>query len=784
MLDLNSLKTLHDQQFIRARDERWPQWWKDYAAYVRRVQGASRDEWLTPAFQEFLWEDNGVSTAGLGTTVNVESAYQDRELAEALFALRGLQLPKAAAARAQQIQASFDEIMGKVSPKHNERRPSARLIRIFAGLFPDDVLCLLDSHRTHVLRRALGMKKGGMGTLAQHVVLRQTLRDVLGEARSVEESVAQSMFSWFLYERIQDDMDKQEGVVEPVGIELSGEVSFPRDVPHLKLLPFTEQRKGIFYIPKALSFVMRLVRFTENGTTREELVDAIREHSPGLKNSSAEMYLSVLRTTLGVIELRDGAFRPSARGQQLLEGEEPSEVLAPVLLSRVFGFAQVLWFLQKQGGLSKAEVLERLRSWYPRWKTDQTSGGVFNWTKEIGLIEEYTDPREGVRFRLTDMGESWASALPADLETRWSAAETNEPAAPIIDEDEEEDSKPGVVTNGTNVRVRTPTFEQIRQRFETNAELKGLVYPGNFLALFDVALRALEGKRFVLLAGLSGTGKTSLARAYAQAYCEALELRVNRHYCEVSVRPDWTDPTGLLGYFNPISNPPRYEETAALGLILEASRNPELPYFLCLDEMNLARVEHYFAPVLSAMEGRGLLQIHSERDSIDGVVGQLPWPRNLFIIGTVNMDETTHAFSDKVLDRAFSFELWDVDLSAWRSRVQEAGTPAELLEQVMPVLERLYQALYPARRHFGYRVCNEVVSFCRAAGALPARDALDAAVMAKVLPKLRGDNLGPLPSALENVRNICEEARLPSSERKARQMLESLKTLGVARFWA
>jgi 5-methylcytosine-specific restriction protein B len=304
------------------------------------------------------------------------------------------------------------------------------------------------------------------------------------------------------------------------------------------------------------------------------------------------------------------------------------------------------------------------------------------------------------------------------------------------------------------------------------------------IGLIHGALHSTPGKRFLLLAGLSGTGKTSMARGYAHAYCEALGLPVDGHYTQVAVWPDWTDPTGLLGFVNPLATPPTFQETEALRLLLTANLNPDKPYFLCLDEMNLARVEHYFAPFLSAMEGKGgKLSIHASRDPVDAIPPTVPWPVNLFIIGTVNMDETTYPFSDKVLDRAFTFEFWDVDLAAWREQAK-ARAAAETLEQVYPALVAFSAALKPARRHFGYRTCDEVLGFCSAVAGLAPSAGLDAAILAKVLPKVRGDSGGTLPKAIEDAIAVSDQFDLPMTAAKLRQMQATLKELGAVRFWS
>ena len=377
-----------------------------------------------------------------------------------------------------------------------------------------------------------------------------------------------------------------------------------------------------------------------------------------------------------------------------------------------------------------------------------------------------------VAVTLTEAGHYWASGLPPDLPMLPGDAPTDDPAV--------EGVTPSVAAGPSFEPV---LIESILHRFTEDPRLAKLIFGYSQVRLLHAALHGVAGKRFVLLAGLSGTGKTSLARAYAQAYCDALGLSVARHYAQIAVWPDWTDPTGLLGFINPLREPPTFRETPALNLLLEADRNPTQPYFLCLDEMNLARVEHYFAPFLSAMEGQGgRLAIHPADEVIDRVPPSIAWPANLFIIGTVNMDETTYPFSDKVLDRAFTFEFWDADLDAWRQRV-DPGTEPATLTAVFDVLKSLYAALLPARRHFGYRTCDEVLGFCTAASLDPTQ-ALDAAVLAKVLPKIRGEAGGGLPEALVAAEKVCEEHSLKQSAAKLAQMRSTLAHVGVVRFWS
>ncbi len=252
----------------------------------------------------------------------------------------------------------------------------------------------------------------------------------------------------------------------------------------------------------------------------------------------------------------------------------------------------------------------------------------------------------------------------------------------------------------------------------------------------------------------------------------------------LSVKPDWRDSTSLLGYYNPLTR--SYTQPAFLHFVLQALHDFERrdaqanPWFVILDEMNLAHVEYYFAEILSILEsGRGAdgltleaLRIEYPAD-LEGDVprARVSLPPNLYFIGTVNLDETTHAFSPKVLDRAFSLEFSSVDfshyppaeavgdlvggrtneglLSAFTRGNRFARIEKELVAstvQVHPGLRQALQALNdllaPQHMHFGYRVFDEIITFVALAlqhGTLGSPEsALDAAVMMKVLPKFNG----------------------------------------------
>ena len=184
-------------------------------------------------------------------------------------------------------------------------------------------------------------------------------------------------------------------------------------------------------------------------------------------------------------------------------------------------------------------------------------------------------------------------------------------------------------------------------------------------------LCALTAKPFAILAGGTGTGKTKCAIELARKICQKRPVGEAADYEVVAVGADWTDTRPLLGYENIIGATPSYTVPKALDLIIRATRNPDRPFFLILDEMNLSHVERYFSDFLSIMESKKIdteastIKLHANKDgmpSTDGNVGgkveqRIQWPDNLFVIGTVNIDETTHMFSPKVLDRAHVIEF-------------------------------------------------------------------------------------------------------------------------------
>ncbi|HEY9740884.1 MAG TPA: AAA family ATPase [Coleofasciculaceae cyanobacterium] len=300
------------------------------------------------------------------------------------------------------------------------------------------------------------------------------------------------------------------------------------------------------------------------------------------------------------------------------------------------------------------------------------------------------------------------------------------------------------------------------------------VYYQGGLCISNSTLRryhlALKTRKFVILAGISGTGKTLLTKAYADA--------VEAEYLLVPVAPNWTTNEDLLGYLSPIDN--KYHDTDFSRFLEKAEeeyqqaqaeeRTPR-PYHLVLDEMNLARVEYYFAKFLSAMEVRmreGVAQIQLAPEK------HVLLPPNLYFIGTVNVDETTHGFADKVYDRAQLIEL-----EAPRQNLYEHLGEVSYREMLMQIWDELH-AVAP----FAFRVLDEIKTYVKEAEALdvPWQAALDEQLLQKILPKLKGadDRVGV---ALKAFVDIINDKEFPLSHKKATKMLETFNQHGFTSYF-
>jgi hypothetical protein len=354
-------------------------------------------------------------------------------------------------------------------------------------------------------------------------------------------------------------------------------------------------------------------------------------------------------------------------------------------------------------------------------------------------------------------------------------------------------------------------------------------------------LTAIKTKPFILLAGISGTGKSRLVRSLAYKTCSKEELRNDPkkpgNFELIPVRPNWHDSSELMGYVSRI-NGEKYITTSFLKFIAKAWKYIDVPFFLCLDEMNLAPVEQYFAEYLSIIETR---QVKDGKLLTDYIISKesfenqklytdlladlgltenafsegISIPSNLVVIGTVNMDETTHSFSRKVLDRAMTFEMNNVDLNAglelnkedWnypksedeyyksKDLIGKYTSGAEVYSQdfkekgaIIEFLQKVNNELDGTPFKIAYRVRDEFLIFCYYISEKQNRptdwltNALDEMTSMKILSRIEGDET-KTGNVLKNLQRILT-ADFKKSNAKIKEMETRLQSNGYTSFWS
>lgn len=362
--------------------------------------------------------------------------------------------------------------------------------------------------------------------------------------------------------------------------------------------------------------------------------------------------------------------------------------------------------------------------------------------------------------------------------------------------------------------VMSDSLEGVISEFDSAIDESGLIFSGVNVSLPAVFLRGLLVKRFCLLGGLAGSGKTQLAKSFGKWLGNNEEGK--QRYLIVPVRADWTSPDPLFGFEDALGEQMNGRKSwnvpEPLRFILEASKEPNRLWLLVLDEMNIAHVERYFSDVLSGIESNEPVvpNVQLESDNnwriAENAAEKIPLPKNLIIVGTVNIDETTYQFSPKVLDRAFTFEFRVQTGELTNSAVRPLPLPAatdislDLISQIasddewhkqyLPSVEEIYNdvkelhgILSKIGFEFGHRSMYEILRFgvlCKQSG-LSDEHTLDWSIMTKVLPRIHG-SAQQLHELFDELLKYAETNKLELTGRKVARMRETVLKNGFVSF--
>lgn len=375
-----------------------------------------------------------------------------------------------------------------------------------------------------------------------------------------------------------------------------------------------------------------------------------------------------------------------------------------------------------------------------------------------------------------------------------------------------------------NIEIKTILGERYLYMIKEKFEFKDLpeVLKTDFARRYITSLLA---KPFVILTGNSGTGKTRISKQFAE-YLEWESDEGKKNWVIIPVGADWTDNTKILGYYNPLAEDGngKYEKTKIVELIEEANRHKEIPYFVILDEMNMSHVERYFSDFLSHME------TPDTPFELEGYTRRLDYPENMFVVGTVNIDETTYMFSPKVLDRANVIEFKpqkedvfkvfsaagtvgkmvpvndgsaqaflklakeirtgkfavDEDLTHYYTDVDGDFTGSNL-DYVEGVFSDIYEIVQKYDFEFAFRTVKEIRNYIAAAYELLEKtefnlnQIIDEQLLQKILPKIHG-NKKEIGQMLEELTGLCDKYSLVLSKKKIEQMKGKLAKVQYASF--
>lgn len=401
------------------------------------------------------------------------------------------------------------------------------------------------------------------------------------------------------------------------------------------------------------------------------------------------------------------------------------------------------------------QKLDSLGEWFYENKITNTKLNIWLNTKEISTINSKLNGEFREFWRSTNkQRKNWLSSP----WNHWISFNKIQPIEEIMAE---------------NIKFSYSAFTEI-------SKANGLVFSNTLILRFTAALLT---KPFVILTGLSGSGKTKLAQAFAMWLCEDAS-----QYCIIPVGADWTNREPLLGFPNALEIGKYVKpDNGVLDLIIAANANKSKPYFLILDEMNLSHVERYFADFLSVMESNGQFSLHSGNESIicsgTKIPPEISLPKNLFLIGTVNIDETTYMFSPKVLDRAnviefrvTKSEMEDFLINSTIPQLKNLElTGANMAESFIKIakntniqtknqkelntaLIQFFIELKKSGAEFGYRSANEIKRFVSVVTEIEPSwsifEIMDVAILQKLLPKVHGSRR-KLEPILKTLATLC-----------------------------
>lgn len=725
-------------------------WIEELLKWLEIIRDVSQTEFLSEQFQVALWNTEAVSATGMGS-VDISNVARSKLVAEQLWTLK---VSYSATYDPLEKESLISDAWNTLKPevaRLSKRTPKLKMYRLFALLCPGAFTTIAHFRKLRELATVMGIHSKGEPGHCVHKRVLDRLDEVLGSIDTPlsKEGATRLTIPWLLYvNHVQNSEAEATEISDPVtGKEM------------LNPLPAERRRRGMLAIKGGSPTIQAMIEFAAEGCTREDFLQHLQSVSPIAKKTTLATQLNALIAEWGALKAHGNELILTPRGEAFLESGDVDEVI-DWMVTRILGFDNLLYALS-DSPMANRDAILFLRQVNPGWTKDFAPSSLIWWLRSLQLVE-LTDKI----LSLTERGARWVTQI------HWEPK-----GLPVADRarmpDEQEPSAAFAA-----VAVDRPSLKSIVAGFDPEYQ-----FPPELIAQLDAGLWSHTRRHFAVLTGLSGAGKTQLARGYALSMWQG-EAVPGDGLLIVPVQPGWHDYSSLLGYVNPLESD-SYVRTGVLDFLLQASADPSKPYILVLDEMNLSHPEQYLAPLLSAMETGESIEFHGQTEDLNGVPSGIPYPENLVIIGTVNMDETTHGLSDKVLDRATVIEFWDIDVDAFPGWNKSALVQAQV-DAIRGLMGQLMDVLRPLRMHFGWRTLHDILGYVQQTQlgeVIEFRRALDHAVYSKILPKLRGEDNPRIQRMFTLLKAALKNENLELSLAKVEEMAEELSHTGSTRFW-
>lgn len=488
MVDLKNIEELRracsDVVENAPTDSVYVKWGKDLPEFLAEIRAADFQMRVSKQFQRLIWRDNPVASTGRGY-ISVDKAIADPEFRKWLAERSMERLPEAPEPRKVALDRLYNELKETVC-QYTKSTPRLMIYRVLAGFFPSDFTTLANIKRTRRLHAAMFGNRGGAGPSCHANILKKLdeVRGSIPAEDDIDAIVDRMRLPWLLDEYYVAPRDDE-------GKEPTGE---SRNDARLVPLPAARRRKGLTTVTGGYQTLLNILDYCRDGTTREDLTSFVNTEHPRLTERSIRTQINGIANELNCLKLDGNRVVLTEQGRALVESEDPGELM-DWLVTRILGVDHAMVILRAEKRCTPQELARRIQEVNPGWTTTRTPSVIISRLRELDML----DIDEHHVLSLTNAGKKCAQRI------HWQP----EALAPLPGKTDDV-AMPPVVPEPVSMRL--PEFADIKLKIS-----KGGHFPATVIRKLHYGLWANERRHFAILTGLSGSGKTLLARSYGKA---------------------------------------------------------------------------------------------------------------------------------------------------------------------------------------------------------------------------------------------------------------------------